>query len=837
MIYQEEKNSNFIGDSNSVTTIVTPTSEKQSTEAFTNSDKQISARDKTIQLLSAWGLPALPVAPEQQNKKVFNGKRPSYLDSKGTAYTIEHKDYQDRLPTQLEQDKWFKNPKNGIGTLCGINNIIAIDIDRIRFDSEEDCNHAFQELLNRNPLLQDTYIESTPGGGYHILVECRGEKTFTDFSFDKDGSTHHGEVLGTGKFIVLAPSTGSNGNNYKSWNNSNFVEIESLESIGIYRHRDCNPVDKSTTSKTSDRIHIDLNQTVDKNGSDEQIIKNKCQSILIEISNSTEGTRNNTIHRKCVRAGGYLANAPHLVDWFLLEFEYSFDDWTKTKGWGDKEKSLGTAKRGVEAGIKKPLSVSKTKSSESIKVSNHVRIKGHIIAWLETAGDLEWNEMTLGMELNREATTAEALRQQFLDDIMSVDCGKEMFKDITVNLAQKNSYHPVREYIENLPANNDETILDSLYAAMGVSDKFHQLLIRKNLIASVARALKPGTKHDNVLVLKGAQGTKKTSYFETLYGTDFFQTLGKHRNEADEIMALTSTWCSEYGELETALGYKSVSEMKNFLTRAFDIYRAPYAEKQQKTLRAFVLVGTTNQDAFLSDSTGNRRFWVVDIKEEINIKRVKEIRDSVWAVAKTLYLNGEIHWLNREQEKLAEINVADYETEDMLAPQVLSLMKSNEWATTVWLADELHLEKDRRTEMRLADILRKAKCETTRKTINGQRAKYWRYTEHWDNHHRAIEEQKQKKQEQTPPTPQVEAPKVEKTSLEQVLEGWEDRRKLVKVLQTIPYTEYLEIPLKIILDEDQKRYLEDCYKEAGMYTFTDSHIESGLGYLESLPKT
>lgn len=588
-----------------------------------------------------------------------------------------------------------------------------------------------------------------------------------------------------------------------------------------------------------------------------EVLREKCKSTLAEIGKLAEGKRNNTINKKCFQLGGYLAHTPDIREWFIGEFELSLDIWIKTKGWGSREKTLDTAVNALEAGSKKPISLNDNKTDTSIeKLSAHRRIKSYILAWLESAGSLEWNEMGLSLELNREPVEAETMRQIFLDD-MNVDCGKEMFKDIAVHIGKQNSYHPVREYIENLPENSDESALATLYEAMGVADPFHQILIRKFLIASIARALNPGIKHDNVLVLKGKQGTGKTTFFEALFGKEFFQTLGKHRTEADEIMALTSTWCSEYGELETALGYKSVSEMKNFLTRNYDIFRPPYGEKQIKVLRSFSLVGTTNQDTFLSDSTGNRRFWVVVINQIINNAKVAEIRDAVWSVAKALYLAGEKHYFDsKKDEDLAELNVANFEMEDMLAPQILSLMKSREWVSIAWLADQVQLPKDRRTDMRLGEILRKARCQRERRTIDGQKCNCWRYDGHWDEHYSAIERKKQQNTEKL-----IEKKWLIQQLLKSVAEG-ENENEIIDVAVIYSTEDSAEIlsekptliadicarftnshKAKLIEQGINKIILRDSNTEDNLETktinfkgLTKKDVDEAIAYIESLPK-
>jgi predicted P-loop ATPase len=53
--------------------------------------------------------------------------------------------------------------------------------------------------------------------------------------------------------------------------------------------------------------------------------------------------------------------------------------------------------------------------------------------------------------------------------------------------------------------------------------------------------------------------------------------------------------------------------------------------------RRSVIVGSTNEDEFLADSTGNRRYWVVPVTRRIPIELLERERDQIWAAARTLY--------------------------------------------------------------------------------------------------------------------------------------------------------------------------------------------------------
>lgn len=214
----------------------------------------LSDRNTTIQWLTQIGYPALPVAPlqdpfkypkkdkkgnieyekdETTPKLLFTGKNPSYLDANNEPHLVFHSNYQNVLPTQSERDKWFANPLNGVGTLGGWNNTVWIDFDVKNFDSQEECDRTVSEWLNNYPALKLTFIESTHSGGWRIGIRVRKKPEFTNFALSPGGK-HVGECLGSGRFTVLSPTIGPSGNAYESIKRGELVEVEDLESIGLY---------------------------------------------------------------------------------------------------------------------------------------------------------------------------------------------------------------------------------------------------------------------------------------------------------------------------------------------------------------------------------------------------------------------------------------------------------------------------------------------------------------------------------------------------------------------------------------------------------------------------
>jgi hypothetical protein len=216
-------------------------------------------RQEVIDWLLAHHYPVLPVAPAQSLWKyhkvaqgqpeqgvwthchltadlqpipLYTGKNPSYLDRTGLPHLLNHRQYQNRLPNKHELEAWFANPSNGVGTLGGWNNTVWLDFDVKQFPSQEECDAAVLKILE-HPKLQETFIERSHSGGWRIGVRVKQKPNFTNFSL-APGGPHVGEALFEGRFTVLAPTLGPSGNLYQSIQRTIPVEVESLESIGIY---------------------------------------------------------------------------------------------------------------------------------------------------------------------------------------------------------------------------------------------------------------------------------------------------------------------------------------------------------------------------------------------------------------------------------------------------------------------------------------------------------------------------------------------------------------------------------------------------------------------------
>ncbi len=71
----------------------------------------------------------------------------------------------------------------------------------------------------------------------------------------------------------------------------------------------------------------------------------------------------------------------------------------------------------------------------------------------------------------------------------------------------------------------------------------------------------------------------------------------------------------ELAEMKATKGMDN-NYLKGFLSRSTDYIRLPYDRCASENVRRFVIIGTTNESEFLSDPTGNRRYFPFEVSPE-----------------------------------------------------------------------------------------------------------------------------------------------------------------------------------------------------------------------------
>lgn len=237
----------------------------------------------------------------------------------------------------------------------------------------------------------------------------------------------------------------------------------------------------------------------------------------------------------------------------------------------------------------------------------------------------------------------------FLSKEWKVETSENTIASIVTTLAFENAFHPVRRYLQGLKWDGKSRLDTWLVDYMGATDdsKYLTQVGRKTLVGAVARVMKPAIKWDYMLILEGAQGLGKSRTVKALASEDWFvDNLGDIENK-DVVQSMRGRWIIEIGELAT-MDRASSNALKNFISREFDVNRQAYGRRSQQYDRQCIFIGTTNENEYLKDATGARRFWPVNCTKS-EVQKITEDRDQLWAEAYYLFANGEALYIDDKE--------------------------------------------------------------------------------------------------------------------------------------------------------------------------------------------
>ena len=234
-------------------------------------------------------------------------------------------------------------------------------------------------------------------------------------------------------------------------------------------------------------------------------------------------------------------------------------------------------------------------------------------------------------------------------------------------------YNPVREWMESRPWDGTTRLKAFLDTITSSNEPLKEMLMTKWLVSCVAAVCEPnGVALEGILVFQGAQGLGKTLWFKRLADYEqgwLLEGATLNPSDKDSVKQAVSHWIVELGEIESTFKKSDIDQLKAFVTKKSDELRLPYDRASTTYQRRTAFYASVNAREFLTDTSGNRRFWVVPVTD-INANHGLDMQQ-VWAeIKESLY--PQIDWfLNPDEREMLQDSNEYYRTQSSVEDLIL----------------------------------------------------------------------------------------------------------------------------------------------------------------------
>lgn len=235
-----------------------------------------------------------------------------------------------------------------------------------------------------------------------------------------------------------------------------------------------------------------------------------------------------------------------------------------------------------------------------------------------TMDDMDWRELRIDLSIQAR-----------------LDVPSYLLEDGVYAMANARPFHPIKDWLNTLKWDGVPR-----FGMMLGRGNYEKTLAQIFTLAAVYRIFHPGYKFDHMLVLSGGQGIGKSLFVRTM-GGEYTTVLRSMPSDRKGQQELEGGWWIEFPEM-SAVKKVDINLVKAFITMQEDTYIPMYGRSGVQTFpRMFVPVWTLNPTelGFIMDDQ-NRRFLIVELERDINIKYIEKYRDQIYAEAMEMYKSG-----------------------------------------------------------------------------------------------------------------------------------------------------------------------------------------------------
>jgi predicted P-loop ATPase len=677
-------------------------------------------------------IPIFPCDPDTKAPKTPNGFKNASTDPK------------------VIRGWWRHWPTAMVATPTGkISGCVVLDVDQDE-EKGKDGEASLSALVEREGPLPETAVQVTPRGGRHFFFAHPGHKVKN--SADQIGNGL--DVRGDGGYIILAPSSRSDGAAYRWLRDPNDVGIAPMPEWLLNLVAPPEPGKRKKRNGRSQYAEAALKAEVEK------------------VRAARVGQRNHILNTAAFNLGqligsGLLGRAEVETALRAAASGLIADD--------GADAAEATIASGITAGMAQPREPKggqqqddEPEDFDDAPAGNHWLTRTQRDKYREPRPNLynamlairsdpqltsifAYDEMqratilvgpvpgvdgadTHAFERRSAQDTDVAAIQEFLQRAGLEKMGKDTTHQAVDFRAVECRFHPVRDYLNGLKWDGEARVATWLSRYLGAEDsEYHSAIGRMFLVALIARIFKPGCKADYMMILEGPQGVMKSAACAVLGGPWFDDNLPDIRTGGKEVAQhLRGKWLIEIAEM-SALDKAEASALKAFVTRSVERYRPAYGRKEVSEPRQCLFIGTTNKKAYLRDETGGRRFWPVKVNT-IKIDELIRDRDQLLAEAAKLYRAGSRWWpdVAFERDHIAPQQEARYEAdawEDLIVARLDAVKETQNHPkglkiTVQQIADELLVKTDKlgtAEQRRISSAFERAGWERGSRGTKGER--------------------------------------------------------------------------------------------------------------------